>query len=332
MMKWRDKMRYIRYIKIYITVWFGLLMILSKPLRAAVIELCDEVKISGPKITVGEIAQISGLADEDMLRKVKAIVVGNAALPGQSRNVSINYVKIRLRQNGIDPSGFTFKGPQSVLVTTCFQIVDKFRLSELAEEYVLKNMPWQKAEVSIEIEKVPEEVIIPEGEVLIEMVPRCNMDFIGNTILEARIHVNKIEYTTVPIYLKIKRFGEVVVSKRRIAKHELISEDDLYVRKEELTNLPADVIRKIEDVVGKQAKSVIAPYKILTSHMVEQPPLIKRREIVTLLLETPAMRITTKAQARQDGCKGQIIRVKNLDSRKELEAVVISDSVVKVVY
>jgi flagella basal body P-ring formation protein FlgA len=64
--------------------------------------------------------------------------------------------------------------------------------------------------------------------------------------------------------------------------------------------------------------------------MLEDLPVIKRQDVVTVVYETQTLRISTKAIAREDGLIGSRIRVRNADSQKEFEATVIRSGVVAV--
>jgi flagella basal body P-ring formation protein FlgA len=68
----------------------------------------------------------------------------------------------------------------------------------------------------------------------------------------------------------------------------------------------------------------------MRANLVEYPPLVKRGDVVIILVETSGMRITALGQVKKKGRLGESIPVMNYDSKKILYARVLDSSTVKV--
>ncbi len=78
------------------------------------IALRETAEVSAPTITLGDIAQIT--APEESTGTLGAVVIGPSPLPGLSRSITIGYIKVRLRQNALDPNRMTFGDVDEVTV------------------------------------------------------------------------------------------------------------------------------------------------------------------------------------------------------------------------
>jgi flagella basal body P-ring formation protein FlgA len=69
---------------------------------------------------------------------------------------------------------------------------------------------------------------------------------------------------------------------------------------------------------------------VLTPALLKPQLLIKRGEKVTILADTGAVQVRMEGKALMDGARGQVIRVRNLSSKREVEAAVVAPGIVQV--
>ncbi|RKY37748.1 MAG: flagella basal body P-ring formation protein FlgA [Candidatus Omnitrophota bacterium] len=295
-----------------------------------VFSLLEQAQVSGVKILVEDVARINGMDNPQQLRNVMGVEIGKAAMPGRQREINLDYLKIKLRENGINPEAYVFKGSQRVVVNTSYKLISGREIFAEAKQYVLKVMPWAEADVVIEAGRMPKDVFVADTETSIEIYARPGIKFQGRMLLNAKIRQNLIVCAKVPVCLNLKRFGDVLVSQRRFEKGELIAQDAVYVRRDEISNQRSNVLSRVQDVVGKQARRLIRPEQIICANMVQKQWLVKRNYPVTILIETQAMKVTAKGCVCENGAKGEMVRVKNIVSKKDVYAQVISSSLVRV--
>jgi flagella basal body P-ring formation protein FlgA len=66
--------------------------------------------------------------------------------------------------------------------------------------------------------------------------------------------------------------------------------------------------------------------------MVEAPPLVRRGDLVTILALAGRISVSVPGEMRDSGVKGEVVRVKNLMSRREILARVVDKNTVRVVF
>ena len=114
----------------------------------------------------------------------------------------------------------------------------------------------------------------------------------------------------------------MVVSNRPLKRNDVIAEEDVRLEKMNLAELSPNVITDPREVIGKRTKRVIEPGTPLRVNSLEMPPLVKRGDLVTIVAESEVLKITTQGVVTESGCKGDMVRVINTSSRKELYATV----------
>ena len=122
----------------------------------------------------------------------------------------------------------------------------------------------------------------------------------------------------------------VLVAKRPLARGNILTEEDLTVELRPASRLPKDILTRKEEALGKRLKRSLRAGEILRSYAVETPPLIKRGALVRILAEGPGFIVSAVGEARADGHRGEIIKVRNLSSKKEVFAQVVDEKTVRV--
>jgi flagellar basal body P-ring formation protein FlgA len=84
-------------------------------------------------------------------------------------------------------------------------------------------------------------------------------------------------------------------------------------------------------IIGLEAKRMIAAGQPLYGQDVQRPLMVKRNQIVTLVLSRSGLAIATSGKALNDGSKGAIVRVQNASSKQIIEGEVAADGVVRIV-
>jgi hypothetical protein len=77
----------------------------------------SESVVVGSEISLGEIGKIV-LNNEKLCKRLSSLVIAEAAPPGETREISLSYIKKRLKELGFDIQQIHFKGPKVLRITT----------------------------------------------------------------------------------------------------------------------------------------------------------------------------------------------------------------------
>ncbi|MBW1745592.1 MAG: flagellar basal body P-ring formation protein FlgA [Deltaproteobacteria bacterium] len=311
---------------------FSFILEISANLSAAgmtSIRVLKKAEIEDDKMLLGKIAMIKG-EDSELVQKLRAIVVGSAPLPGKSRRIDEHYIKIRLKQNGVDLSRIILQVPEKNEISRGFIEISRERIEKIAMDFIYKKIPYERNRARVKEIRINRSVVLPKGSVTCKVVSPPNMDFFGLIPLSISFNVNGRFQKKVSVTVDIEVLTEVVVTKRPIGRYKMITEDDICLQKRDMSNLSSNIITNSEDVLGKRAKRTINAKTVLRADLVEFPFLVRRGDIVSIIAESDSLRITALGEVKEKGRKGQRIRVVNLDSKKGIYARVLDSNTVVV--
>ena len=206
----------------------------------------------------------------------------------------------------------------------------KEKIEKIVLAFIYGQLPWEKDRVTVKTVHVSSEAILPQGEVTYRVVPQKEMDFLRTIPLCVFFKVNGELAKKVWATVKLEVLTEVIATKRPLRRCQLITEDDIHLQTVDLTKVQSDVLTNPQEVLGKRTKRPISGNVLLTSDHIELPPMVRRGDVVLILAESDGLKITALGQVSKRGCRGDRIRVVNLDSKKAVYARIVDSNTVEV--
>ena len=202
-------------------------------------------------------------------------------------------------------------------------------LENIFTEVVLKDSPWPKEDVQITNFSVrPLAMALPVGAFDYRITQKPNDSRPGRKNVSATILQEGNEQGQVKMSGDLRLFGTVVNTTKRLNRNEIIGSDDIAAKRQDISMLDADPIQDPKLAVGQKLKLSLPAGAILYAQNLDSPPLVSRGDRVTIMAKSQAIQITTPGEARNSGALGEMVRVKNLTSRREIQARVLSPGVV----
>jgi flagella basal body P-ring formation protein FlgA len=122
----------------------------------------------------------------------------------------------------------------------------------------------------------------------------------------------------------------VPVLRRSVDAGDLIRKDDIEIVYRREDQIGRDVIGDANRLIGRTPQFRLRVGEPVRAQDVRQPTLVKRNSQVLIKLEYGAMSLTVQGKALEDGSRGDMIRVENLQSNKTIEGTVSGPDVVVV--
>ena len=76
-------------------------------------------------------------------------------------------------------------------------------------------------------------------------------------------------------------------------------------------------------LIGSEARRALPPGRVLSERDLQAPRLVARGRTVQLVYRRPGLELQALGIAQADGALGELVRVVNLDSRQQLDGVVV---------
>ena len=209
------------------------------------------------------------------------------------------------------------------------QTVSPEAIADAARQLLKKQLQADDSVVVTPLQ-MPQEQILPAGRLALTPLLRGEINQVVPVVVQLSVDGNAVG--AVVLTMRVDRYQQVVVAARPIRRLAAITPEDLRVEKRLVSGLPAGPLARVEEANGFVASREIRGGEVLSTKLIQLPALVKRGEIVTLIVEGEGVVVTARGQAKEEGQRGQLIRVMNLSSKKELYGRVEGERQVKIPY
>ena len=124
---------------------------------------------------------------------------------------------------------------------------------------------------------------------------------------------------------QVKAFSQVAVTKRSLPQGSKLSEENIMIKKIELTPYlnQDECFEKTQGLIGAKTLVFLPAGATIKTTMVILPSMISKGEIVEANYQYKSLHITARMRALEDGNLGDWVKVENLDSHHLLNAKVM---------
>jgi flagella basal body P-ring formation protein FlgA len=157
-----------------------------------------------------------------------------------------------------------------------------------------------------------------------KLIPR------GSVSLQINFFKNNNEIKSGQIRVRIRHYENVLVSVDRFKRHDLPIPDKYMIKRMEITSLTENPVTSEDELSGKWARRNVGIGQILTSRMFETIPAITVGQQVSILYKSSCLELTARGTALQPGDIGDMIKIKNNQSKKIIACTVMDDETVQV--
>jgi flagellar basal body P-ring formation protein FlgA len=90
------------------------------------------------------------------------------------------------------------------------------------------------------------------------------------------------------------------------------------------------IVRRPQDIVGKELKRPLNAGEPFRSSDLKSPTLVKRGQVVTLLVSSGGLQIAASGRAMQDGSAGDYVKAQNTASRTIVEGELMANGMIRI--
>jgi flagella basal body P-ring formation protein FlgA len=301
-----------------------------------IVTLRPTVTVQEPRVHVGHVATLQG-GDPSLRDKIAQLDLVELNQPDPVARITPRQVAFRLQLADVDQRQFRVEGPEAVQVRLTTQQTLEERIATAARQAILDRLPGRSEDVSVQqvlpIRFSPLPGVRPE-DLRLETEVRSPIKIPGRTNVEVGIWEGGKRRAVVSVLLDVRAYQQVAVVLRHVESGETISADLVRLERR-LVEGGSSAPLPGATVIGSRAKHLLMPGQTIGPGDVETkgsegPILVKQRSPIRLVVCTGTLEVTARGEALQDGRAGQVIRVRNVDSRKELSGRVVDSGTVAV--
>lgn len=292
------------------TLTIGVFVILAGVKSASAATLKSNSIVSGEYIKLGDIFNDVKNAD---------YILGPAPQPGT--DMILNARTLYKIASALDVSWSPATSSEQLVLTRDASIIPQMEITTSLEERLKKN--GVDGKFSIQYINAPSDIVLPGGTNETLEVTALNLDPRSDTfnaVIVAPSAENPLK--RINVTGRIDRLIAVPVLFNTLKNGDIISARDIDWMDMPQKRVANGTILNEKDLINLTPRRTISGGKPMISNELEHPKMVDRGDAITIVFESGPMVLTTKGKAMQAGAMGDMIRISNVDSNKNLQGVV----------
>ena len=171
---------------------------------------------------------------------------------------------------------------------------------------------------------------LPASDFALAITESPSAGITGTFIIRVRITSDGAAIADLPLSLRAQLFQDVWIAANRVDRGQSLD-------RSLLTTSKVDVLRERQppllaevDPTGFDAVQPIAAGRSITRRDVIERPIIRRGQVVEVIAHHGQLAISMKALALESGANGSLIKLRNIESRKEFSGRILNENKVQV--
>jgi flagella basal body P-ring formation protein FlgA len=284
-------------------------------------------------IRLGDIAgAIQAPSQEDLLQLVGIELIGKPD-PGQVVKLSRTQIHLAIREAKYDFANVIFEGANVINVYGTGKKVTIPEMVEAIRNKIKQETGWSNEELVFRVLTAPsKDAWLPDKE-FETVVERINPLLYGNSRYEVSFFVDHILVDKAIFNVKVARMRKIYKPIRDMRRGEVIAAGDLREEWMEIDTVFNDrqIAESPQELIGNRCKLDLRKSEPIRLNGLETNYVLRRGDIVQMVVRSNGMVLQTTAQAQSRGAPGETIPVKTIGSGKVVFVKVINSGWVELV-
>lgn len=308
----------------------GLLGLPAPGWAAVTVRVWGHAEVHGDRIRLGDVASVEG--SPALARRLGEVELGLAPPPGEVLRVDPAALRLRvLEQAAGQAREVRLDVPAEIVVSRPVQVVPGAALVEAAARAVRERLAGQAPEARWALVPLgtPPDLRLPTGtlELAVQVQPAASPGFAAATVVA---RVGGRDRQAVPVSFRVGRQQAVVVAARPLPPRAPLAGGDLVLDSRPSTEVPAGALTAMPDLRYLEPARALRAGEVVSEGLLRPRLLVRRGDLVTVLVDGPGFSIRTQARALADGHHREAVALLNGTSRRQVEGRVEGPGLVRV--
>ncbi len=230
---------------------------------------------------------------------------------GSTATLNGSFIQARFRQAGGNAE--LLSAPKVMQIERAFQIIPYTVVEHAAKEWILRQR--SEDELTIKFPSAGKDVAAPPGPMELKVTLNDGYAPMGRQSIPVDIIVGDRVFKTVRVDSFIDADEKLVAARHSIPKGRIIAAEDITLKSVSASRIRGRAYRDPEMIVGKAAKTALSAGELIRDRHIETAPVVRRGDVVCLVLRTPSLSVKAYGVAMDDAGVGEMVKVKNLDTK-----------------
>ena len=257
-----------------------------------------------------------------------------AAAPAIGRPIFLNrsQVATMLTKAAPDLVCSNWAGADRIKIVRATRVVNETMLKELLTDALQREQVKDRGELELRFNRAWNPLVVPDEPVSIKVVEMPTSGVSPSFICRFELKAGEEIVGTYQQPLSAKVLREIWVARSNLTRGQSLRDADVGLERRDIVN-NRDYLTAIpmEDPYVEFRENVPAGTQI-TARTLRLRAIIKRGRMVDAVARDEGLTISVKAEALEDGVPGQMVRLRNVRSKREFKGKVQDEQTVAVVF
>jgi flagella basal body P-ring formation protein FlgA len=211
-----------------------------------------------------------------------------------------------------------------------YQSISKDEYMRIFVDFLCRHLGKEQQDLIVDKLKVVGNKPLPSGKLSFQLFQKDKRKLKGYVRLTAVVYVNGVAKNRVNLFGWVDVFESVVCVARNMKKGETLNIDDVYLARKNISHFNQKILTDTNQAIGLMTKHRVKADTCLKEWMLEKSPVVVKGDIVAILAESAGLIVTAPGKVMMKGYLGELVKIQNLMSKKEIYAKVVNSSTVKV--
>jgi len=197
-------------------------------------------------------------------------------------------------------------------------------------EYVLQNTGYEAEKLILNLRSCLPEVSLPQGKLSFAVSGEVKEQVPSRLALRVEVKVDQHTVTVLYPVFDLDLNTGVLVTSCWVKRGQIFSSANVREKEMPLSDLPPRAVTDFAQIEGMLAKVSLPKDRVICLHHSKKIPLVEKKQPVKIICYSPGLRLEARGMALSEGSAGEVIRVRNMDSKKVIYAEVMDKGLVSV--
>jgi flagella basal body P-ring formation protein FlgA len=223
-------------------------------------------------------------------------------------------------------------GADRIKVARATRVVNELLLKDLLTEALQRDFVKDRGDLEIRFNRPWSALVVPDEPLSVKITEIPNSGVSPSFICRFELIAGDQVVGTYQQPMGAKIWKEIYVAQSNLTRGQALREAEVGLEKRDIVN-NRDYLTSLplEDAYVEFRENVPAGTQVSARHL-RLRSIIKRGRLVDAIAKDDALTISVKAEALEDGVPGQMVRVRNIRSKREFKGKVQDEQTVVVVF
>lgn len=277
----------------------------------------------------GDGVYLADLVDSKAGEAVPAILVDVSPSWGTVRKYSANELIKLINEKAQGVEVIASEPDQQTTLRRKSRSMDSSQILELLKSELLKSPLFDEGELEMELIRPWKPMLVPDGALEMRMLTKINYRT-SQTSLRFQLMDGGVPFGVFSAAVKISLWKDAWVATRQITRGTLLPEAKLKKQRHNMIKVRQDLWGGNPSDGRFWFQENISPGRLIYDKAVVMKPVVRRGNLAKAIITTGPLLVSTNVKVLEDGAPGEVVRVQNIRTRKEIIGEVIDEKTIKI--